>query len=210
MKLHGYWRSSSAYRVRIALSYKGIRYEQSATDLRAGAHRTLSYLEKNPQGLLPMLEDGPVRLAQSLAIIEYLEETHPEPPLLPDAAVERAKVRAVALAIACEIQPLNNLRVLNHLRNRHQMQEQEVKSWYRTWIAEGFRALEPQLKASAGRYCFGDRVTLADVCLVPQVYNARRYNCDLEPFPTIRRIDSACGTLEAFGAAAPERQPDAT
>ena len=150
IKLFGYWRSSAAYRVRIALNLKGLTFEQVVTDLRSGAHRTLSYLEKNPQGLIPLIEEGDVRLNQSLAIIEYLDETRPSPALLPKEPVARARVRGLALAVACEIHPLNNLRVLNHLRQRHGFEDADIKSWYRTWIAEGFRALEPPAQAHGG------------------------------------------------------------
>lgn len=209
MRLYGYWRSSASYRVRIALNWKGIEYEHGPTDLRRGEHRTLTYLEKNPQGLVPLLEDGDVRLTQSLAIIEALEETRPEPPLLPKGTAERAAVRATALYIACEIHPLNNLRVLQHIKRAYGLEESDVNAWYRHWIGQGFSRLEADLKRSAGRYCHGDAVTMADVCLVPQVANARRYNCDLEPYPIIRRIDKACQELEAFERARPERQPDA-
>ena len=209
MRLYGYWRSSAAYRVRIALNLKGIHYEQAVTNLRQGSHRTLDYLVKNPQGLVPLLEDGEIRLGQSLAIIEYLDEVWPEPPLLPNEPVARAQVRALALAVACEIHPLNNLRVLQYLEQRIGLAERYVASWYRHWIAEGFTALEAQLSTTAGRYAYGDRVSLADICLVPQVHNARRYNCDLVPYSTIRRIEATCLDHPAFETARPERQPDA-
>jgi maleylacetoacetate isomerase len=209
MRLYGYWRSSAAYRVRIALHWKGVEFEQGITDLRRGEHRTLTYLEKNPQGLVPMLEEGDVRLTQSLAIIEALEETRPEPPLLPESTAERAAVRATALYIACEIHPLNNLRVLQHIKRAYGLDDAGVNGWYRHWIEQGFARLEADLGRTAGRFCHGDMVTMADVCLVPQVANARRYNCDLEPYPTIRRIEQACLDLPAFERARPERQPDA-
>jgi maleylacetoacetate isomerase len=209
MRLYGYWRSSAAYRVRIALHWKGVEFEHGITDLRRGEHRTLTYLEKNPQGLVPMLEEGDVRLTQSLAIIEALEETRPEPPLLPKGAAERAAVRATALYIACEIHPLNNLRVLQHIKRAYGLDEAGVNAWYRHWIEQGFARLEADLGRTAGRFCHGDMVTMADVCLVPQVANARRYNCDLEPYPTIRRVEKACLELPAFEQARPERQPDA-
>jgi maleylacetoacetate isomerase len=209
MRLYDYWRSSAAYRVRIALNLKGIAYEPVAVNLRQGAHRTLDYLARNPQGLVPTLDAGELVLTQSLAAIEYLDETHPEPPLLPKDPAARAEVRSLALHVACEVHPLNNLRVLQHLKHRLGLEEAEVNAWYRHWIAEGFASLEARLKRGAGTCCHGDSVTLADVCLVPQVYNARRYNCDLAPFGTIRRVEAACQELPAFERARPERQPDA-
>lgn len=209
MRLYGYWQSSATYRVRIALNWKGIGYETVSTDLRRGEHRTLTFLERNPQGLVPVLDDGEALLGQSLAIIEHLEDLAPVPPLLPADRLGRARVRALAHFIASEIHPLNNRRVLSHLRQRQGMSEQEVSAWYRHWIAQGFGPLERELQRTAGRYAHGDEVSLADVCLVPQVYNARRYSCDLEPYPTIRRVDEACRKIGAFERAAPERQPDA-
>ena len=210
MRLYDYWRSSSAYRVRIALRLKGIEHQQLGVNLRLGVQRTLDYLAHNQQGLVPALETGEATLTQSLAIIEWLDETHPEPPLLPAGATARAVARSLALQIACEIQPVNNLRVLQYLQSRVGLEERDLNAWYRHWVAEGFAALEARLATTAGTYCFGDQVTLADLCLVPQVYNARRYSCELDPFPTILRIDAACQKLEAFAEAKPERQPDAT
>ena len=210
MRLYDYWRSSAGYRVRIALHLKGLAYEAVPVNLRGGSQRTLDYIGRNPQGLVPTLEDGEARLTQSLAIIEYLEETHPEPPLLPPGAIARAEVRALALLVACEIHPLNNLRVLQHLQHRLALDERDVNGWYRHWVAEGFAALEARLKVTAGRHAYGDAVTLADLCLVPQVYNARRYRVDLASFPTICRVEEACNQLPAFETARPERQPDAT
>ncbi len=209
MRLYDYWRSSSAYRVRIALRLKGIDYSQAPVNLRQGVQRTLDYLAHNQQGVVPALETGEVTLTQSLAIIEWLDELQPEPPLLPATPDARALVRSLALHVACEIHPLNNLRVLQYLENRLGLEERDVNAWYRHWIAEGLTSLERRLAATAGTYCFGDTVTLADLCLVPQVYNARRYSCDLMPFPTIVRIDAACLKLPAFAEARPERQPDA-
>lgn len=210
MRLYDYWRSSASYRVRIALNLKGLSYDQVPVNLRQGGQRTLDFLSRSPQGLVPVLEEGKVRLTQSLAIIEYLEEVYPNPSLLPREPLPRAVVRAMALHIACEIHPLNNLKVLQHLEHRFGLDERDVVAWYRHWIAEGFTALEKRLADTAGRFSYGDTVTLADVCLVPQVANARRYQCDLQPYPTIRRIDAACAELPAFEAAKPERQPDAT
>jgi maleylacetoacetate isomerase len=212
MKLYTYFRSSAAYRVRIALNLKGIAYQAVPVDLRPGAHRQPDYLARNPQGLIPALEDGAEVIGQSLAIIEYLEETHPQPPLLPPAALARAQVRSMALAIACDIHPLNNLRVLNYLRSPLGLQEEAVDTWYRHWIAEGLRALEAQAKHSSGdgRHMFGAEVTLADVCLVPQMFNARRFKCNVEPFPVLRAICAHLEALPAFVRAAPDAQPDAS
>lgn len=209
MRLYDYWRSSAAYRVRIALNWKGLAYEQLAVDLRRGAQRSPEFLAINPQGLVPVLEDGEARLTQSLPILNYLEERYPEPPLLPADLAGRARARAIAVAIACEIHPLNNLRVLQYLERELRLDEDRRLAWYRHWIAEGLGPIEIMLAAAGGEFCVGDAPSLADVCLVPQVYNARRYQCDLEPYPTIRRIDARCRALEAFARAAPERQPDA-
>lgn len=210
MKLYDYARSSAAYRVRIALKLKELPYETVPVNLRQGAQRTLDYLARNPQGLVPMLElDEGRHLTQSLAIIELLEEVKPQPPLLPQDPTARAQVRALALLVACDIHPLNNTRVLQHLEHRLGLGQREINGWYRHWIAEGFRALEAQLQRTAGRYAYGDAITLADVCLVPQVANARRYSCDLAPFPTIRRVEAACREHPAFEAARPELQPGA-
>jgi maleylacetoacetate isomerase len=209
MRLYDYWRSSAAYRVRIALNYKGLAYEQVPIDLRAGAQRAPEFLAINPQGLVPVLEDEGVRLTQSLPILNYLEERYPEPALLPKDAAGRATSRAIAVAIACEIHPLNNLRVLQYLERELGLGEAQRLAWYSHWMAEGLGAIEAMLVRSGGTFCVGDAPSLADVCLVPQVYNARRYECELEPYPTIRRIDERCREIEGFAEAAPERQPDA-
>jgi maleylacetoacetate isomerase len=213
MKLYTYFRSSAAYRARIALNLKGIDYESIAVDLRAptSAQRAPEFLALNPQGLVPALVDAGNTLAQSLAIIEYLDETHPEPPFLPRTPLDRARVRALALAIACDMHPLNNLRVLNYLRSPLGHDEDAVNQWYRHWVASGFQALETEARrASAdGRHMFGSAVTLADICIVPQMYNARRFKCDLEPYPTLRSICAHLESLPAFAGAAPEAQPDA-
>jgi maleylpyruvate isomerase len=213
VKLYGYFRSSATYRVRIALNLKGIEYETLAVDLRAPvyAQRAPQFLALNPVGLVPVLIDGERVLTQSLAIIEYLEETHPLPPLLPRGAAERAQVRALALTVACEIHPLNNTGVLDYLRAPLGHGDAAVAAWYCHWIARGFSALEEQLRrlGSDGRHLFGSSVTLADVLLVPQMYNARRYRCDLEPYPTLRAIGAHLESLPAFARAAPEAQPDA-
>jgi maleylpyruvate isomerase len=212
MKLYTYFRSSAAFRVRIALNLKGIGCDSVGVDLRPGAHRRPDYLARNPQGLVPALEEGDAVIGQSLAIIEYLDETHPQPPLLPRSALDRARVRSMALAIACDLHPLNNLRVLNYLRSPLGLDEAAVDTWYRHWIAEGFRGLEEEARrASAdGRHMFGSEVTLADVCLVPQMFNARRFRCNVEPFPTLQAICAHLETLPAFARAAPAAQPDAS
>jgi maleylacetoacetate isomerase len=211
MKLYTYFRSSAAYRARIALNLKGLTHEAVPIDLRPGAHRLPEYLAVNPQGLVPALEEGGTVIGQSLAIIEYLEEAYPLPPLLPRAPLDRARVRSLALAIACDIHPLNNLRVLNYLRSPLAHDDAAVNAWYRHWVAEGFRALEEEAKRASGdgRHMFGGEVTLADVCLVPQMFNARRFKCDVEPFPTLRAICSHLETLPAFAQAAPDAQPGA-
>ena len=208
-RLHGYWRSSAAYRLRIALALKGIAYETVAVDLRAGAQRAAAHRARQPQGLVPVLEIDEATLVQSLAIIEYLDETRPHPALLPRDPLGRARVRAIALAVACEIHPLNNLRVLEHLRLGLALPEADIEAWYRHWIKTGFAGLEPLVAASAGRFAYGDTPTLADVVLVPQLYNARRFACDLAPYPTLLRVEAACLELAAFAASAPEQQPDA-
>jgi maleylacetoacetate isomerase len=212
MKLYGYFRSSAAYRVRIALNLKGLSAEGAFVHLQKAQQRELDYLALNPQGLVPALvtDEGDV-LTQSLAIVDWLDETHPAPPLLPSDALGRARVRSIAQAIACDIHPLNNLRVLNYLTNTLGVSEEQKNGWYRYWIDQGFEALEARLarERATGRFCHGDAPTLADVCLVPQVANARRFRIDLSPYPTLLRIDAHCQALPAFADAAPERQPDA-
>ena len=210
MKIHTYYRSSAAFRVRIALNLKGVAAEPVPVHLRKGEQKAAPFADLNPHKLVPALEvDGQV-LTQSLAIIEYLDEVRPEPPLLPGDPLERARVRALALAVACDIHPINNLRVLQHLKTMGHSQE-EVDGWYRHWIAVGLEALEAQVvrDPQTGRFCHGDAVSLADVCLVPQMYNARRFDCDLSGYPTLRRIEEACLAIPAFADALPERQPDA-
>ena len=211
MRLYDYHRSSAAYRVRIALNLKRLPYEHAGVNLLEGGDREPSYRALNPQGLVPALADDSRLLTQSLAICEYLEETHPQPPLLPPDPPGRARVRAMALLVACDIHPLDNLRVLGYLTGRLGVTEEAKLEWYRHWILEGFAALERLLEESpdTATFCHGDRPTLADICLVPQVYNARRFECGLDPFPNITRIDATCRTLPAFHAARPEAQPDA-
>jgi len=211
MKLYSYFRSSAAYRVRIALSIKGIEYETESKALLKGEHLTADYRSLNPQALIPSLETENAVLSQSLAILEYLEERYPSPPLLPKHPLARAQVRSMALAIACDIHPLDNLRVLNHLREVAKFGDDQINDWYRHWISEGFKGLEVQAQrhSSDRRYCFGDSVSLADVLLVPQMFNARRFNTNLAPFPTLVAITSHLESLPSFAAARPEVQPDA-
>jgi maleylpyruvate isomerase len=213
VKLYGYFRSSAAYRVRIALNLKGVAYESVPVDMRpqANAQHSPGFLALNPQGLVPVLVDGERIIPQSLAIIEYLDEVRRQPPLLPEAAAERAQVRALALAIACDIHPLNNTRVLGYLRAQLGADEAAVDAWYAHWVTRGLRALEVQAVrlGSDGRHLFGDSVTLADVCLVPQMYNARRFKCDVTSCPTLLSICAHLETLPAFARAAPGAQPEA-
>ncbi len=212
MKLYDYFRSSAAYRVRIALNLKGVAAEREFVHLRDGAQRAAGYLAVNPQGLVPALatDDGAV-LTQSLAIIEWLDETHPLPPLLPGSAAERARVRSLALSIACDIHPLNNLRVLNYLTGTLRADDAARDAWYAHWCDVGLRALETRLARdpATGSFCHGDAPTLADVCLIPQLANARRVTLDLAQYPTLLAIEAACLALPAFADAAPARQPDA-
>jgi maleylpyruvate isomerase len=206
MKLYHYFRSSASYRVRIALNLKGLPYEAVAVDLLKSAQRSAEYLALNPEGLVPVLLEGQRPLTQSLAIIEYLEETCPQPPLLPRDPQGRALVRALALAIACEISPLNNSGVLKYLKGPLAADERAVNAWYAQWIGRGFEALEKEVSRTTGdgRHMYGTTVTLADVCIVPQMYNARRYHCDLAPYPTLQRISAHLESLPEFARAAPE------
>jgi maleylacetoacetate isomerase len=212
MRLYDYFRSSAAYRVRIALNLKGVVPEREFVHLRRNVQRSDDYLALNPQGLVPALvTDGGDVLTQSLAIIEYLDETHPEPPLLPAAPEARARVRGIALAIACDIHPLNNLRVLEYLKGTLGVSDAQKDAWYKYWIDTGLEALETRLMRdpATGRFCHGDAPTLADICLVPQLANARRMNIDLTSYATLTRIEAAAISLPAFVDAAPARQPDA-
>ena len=202
--LYDYFRSSAAYRVRIALNLKGLAYDSVPVSLLDNAQRAPEYLSKNPQGLVPALLDGEQLLTQSLAICEYLEETYPQPALLPNDAIGRARVRALALSIACDIHPLNNLRVLRRLEAQFAADQAGKDAWYQHWIQSGFEAFEQQIQSTHGQYCFGDTVTLADLALVPQVYNARRFNCDLSAYPTMLAIEQRCLALDAFARATPE------
>jgi maleylacetoacetate isomerase len=211
MKLHTFFHSSASYRVRIALNWKGLAHEQAFVSLPKAEHTAPSFKALNPAGLVPALEDGGHVLSQSLAIIEYLDEAHPGPKLMPADPFERAYVRAFSQLVACEVHPLNNLRTLNYLRATYKLDQEGVNAWYRHWIADGFAMMEGFLakEGRSGRYCLGDQVTMADCCLVPQVFNAQRYKCDLGPYPTVMRINEECCKLDAFAAAHPLKQPDA-
>ena len=211
MKLYGYFRSSAAYRVRIALALKGLAYDYVAVHLRKGEQSAAEYRELNPNALVPTLIDDRGTFTQSLAIIEYLDERHPEPPLLPRLPEARSRVRAIALAIACDVHPLDNLRVLRYLMRTLGASEEAKDAWYRHWIDVGLSALEAQLarEPATGEFCHGNTPTLADCCLVPQLANARRAGIPLDAYPTLTRIEAAANALPAFLAAAPEKQPDA-
>jgi maleylpyruvate isomerase len=213
LQLYSYWRSSAAYRVRIALHYKGLPFATIAKHLLrdGGEQLQADYLAINPEGRVPALADGPHVISQSLAICEYLEETHPEPRLLPGSALDRAVIRSLAQAIACDIHPLNNLSVLGYLRSRFGADDAAVNGWVAHWIQRGFDALERRVAQlpSDGQHCHGSAVTLADVCLVPQVYNARRFKVDLSAYPKLAAICAHLESLPAFIAARPDAQPDA-
>lgn len=206
--LHGYWRSSAAYRVRIGLNLKGLDYAQVSHDLRKNAQADPAYRALAPQALVPALDTGDTVLTQSLAILEWLEERHPEPPLLPAEPTARAQVRAMAAVVACDIHPLNNLRVLRALRRDLGQSQADIDAWIGRWIGEGFAALDILVQRHGNGYCFGDRPTLADCCLIPQIANARRSAVDLAPYPALLAVDRRCADHPAFAAAAPDRQPD--
>ena len=207
--LVGYWRSSAAYRLRIAANLKAIAYDQLAVHLRFGQQREPAHLARHPGGLVPLWQEGEVTLAQSLAIIEYLDETHPEPPLLPADPLGRAYAREIALMMVADIHPIGNLRVLDKLTADYGADAEARSAWNRHWIGHGLAAVEARLDQTAGRFAVGDRISIADICLVPQVYNARRFGLDLSSFPTIVRLDAEARGLAAVAAAAPEVQPDA-
>ncbi len=208
MKLYSYFRSSAAYRVRIALNLKEIAYEIQPVHLVKNEQQQEQYVALNPSQLVPTLIDQDQALTQSLSILEYLEEQYPASPLLPKDRIERAKVRAFAQVIACDIHPLDNLRVLKYLKNDLAVNDEQKNQWYQHWIIEGFKSLEKQLQHSNGQFCFGTQATIADCCLIPQVYNAKRFKIDLSAFPKIESIYQHCLTLPAFLHAAPEQQPD--
>jgi maleylacetoacetate isomerase/maleylpyruvate isomerase len=213
LRLYTYWRSSAAFRVRIALNCKGLAYDAVPTHLLRGGgeQHQAAYRALNPQGLVPTLDDAGTVLVQSLAIIEYLEETHPHPPLLPGSARDRAAIRAMSYAIACDIHPLNNLRVLQYLRRELGQDDEAIARWNKEWMRRGFEALETLIarESGDGLHCRGTSVTMADICLLPQVFNARRYQLDLAPYPTLAGVAKHLETLPAFAAARPEAQPDA-
>ena len=203
--LHDYFRSSAAYRARIALRLKGVEHDSVSVDLRTGEQKGANYRDRNPQGFVPMLEIDGQRIVQSLAIIAYLEAARPEPRLMPADPADQAHVRAMALVVACDIHPLNNLRVLRYLESELGLDEAARNRWYAHWIEEGLGALEAMAAPRAGRFLFGDTPTVADICLVPQLYNARRFDVPLEPYPTLVRADTEANRLEAFAAAHPDR-----
>lgn len=205
--LHDYFRSSAAYRVRIALNLKGVDYESRQVNLADGDQKSDDYRALNPQGLVPMLEIDGHRLTQSLAIMVYLDQRFPEPVLMPRDPADGAHVRAMALSIACDIHPLNNVGPLRYLKNQMGQEQAKIDAWYHHWVLDGFAAIEAMLRP--GPYAFGSEISLADVCLVPQVYNARRLKVPLDRFPKIVAVDAACGKLAAFDQARPENQPDA-
>jgi len=209
-KLYSTARSSASFRMRIALNLKGLPFEYMAVDLRKGGQFAEAYRRLNPQELVPLLDDGTAHLTQSLATMEYLEEKYPQPPILPHAPLERAYVRSVALAVACEIHPLNNLRVLRYLVHEMELSEEKKNTWYRHWIEQGFAQIEAGLVAGkrTGRYTLGDQVTVADICIVPQIFNAQRFNCRLDHVPTVMHIFDSCMQVAAFENARPEKQPD--
>ena len=212
MKLYDYFRSSAAYRVRIALNIKGLGYAQIPVNLLKSEQIENENLSRNPQGAVPTLElEEGTNLTQSLAICEFLDETYPQPALLPKEPLGRARVRAMAQLVACDIHPVNNLRILSYLTQTLDINDEEKLAWYRHWITAGFSALEALLQEDhTGQFCHGDTPSLADVCLIPQVYNARRFEVDLQPYPEIRRIETACLEISAFDRARPEKQADAS
>ena len=209
MILHGYWRSGTAYRTRIALNLKGLKYDQAGVDLRQGAQKSAAYLTLNPQGLVPALEVDGLVLAQSPAILEWLEETTPEPPLLPSDAAGRARVRAMAALVGCDIHPLNNLRVLKALRESFDATPVQTDAWAGRWIATGFAALETLVAEHGDGWTYGNAPGLADCYLIPQIYSARRFHVALDAYPRLLAIESAAEAHPAFIAAHPDRQPDA-
>jgi maleylacetoacetate isomerase len=211
VKLYSYFRSSAAYRLRIALNLKGLDYQYVEVNLLQGEQKSEEYLARNPQGLVPAMElPGGDTVGQSVALLEWLEESHPQPQLLPADPIERARVRSVVNIIACDIHPICNIAVTNYLKERHDAQRDDIIAWYQHWMHRGFQAAEQVLSKNDSRYCFAEQPCMADVCLVPQVYNARRFNIPLQAFPNIERVVHNCNQLAAFQDAAPEQQPDST
>lgn len=209
--LYTYFRSSAAFRVRIALNLKALPWEPIVIWLPDGEQRAPAYTGVNPQALVPTLVDGDLRLTQSMAIIEYLDETHPEPPLLAGSAADRARIRSLAQLVACDIHPINNLRILGYLKGPLGQPKAAVDEWYRHWCREGLASYERELLAGAkGRFSHGDQPSLADLCLVPQIFNARRFEVDLSPYPSVVRVFDACMALPAFDSAQPSHQPEAS
>jgi maleylacetoacetate isomerase/maleylpyruvate isomerase len=211
MKLYNYFRSSASYRVRIAMKLKGLDYEYCSVHLNrnGGEQFSAAFRELNSLSLVPVLENDGERLTQSLAILEYLDQVYPAPPLLPQSPLERARVRSLALSVACEIHPLNNLRVLNYLTRELGVSSEAKTRWYQHWVALGLSALEAEIsRGPAGLFCHGDAPGLADCCLIPQLYNARRFDCDLSGYPRLLAIEASCAALPAFREAAPDHQPD--
>ena len=209
MKLTTYFRSTAAYRIRIALNLKDIDHDLLPLNLFTGEQQSPTFLNTNPNGLIPVLQIGGEYLTQSMAILEYLEEVHPKMPLLPKDPIHRSHVRALAHSITSDIHPLNNLRVQQYLGNEMGLSDDSKLQWYQHWVAIGFAALETRLEQSAGAFCFGDKLSFADVCLIPQVYNAHRFNCPMTNYPTINRLNRDCLKLASFAKAAPEQQGDA-
>ena len=212
IKLYGYWRSSAAYRVRVALNLKNIEHQLISVHLvkDGGQQHQASYVEMNPTHLVPTLVDGDFTLNQSIAIIDYLEDIYPQSSLYPDNVKDKATVKALAFDIACDVHPLNNLRILQYLDKNLGVSSDQKTAWYHHWITTGFAALEKQLSKTAGEFCFGDSVTVADLCLIPQIYNAKRFNVEMTKFPIINKIEANCQKLQAFIDALPENQADAT
>jgi maleylacetoacetate isomerase len=210
-ELYTFFRSSTSYRLRIALAWKGLGYTAHYVSLPKMEHRTEEYRRLNPQGLVPLLVDGERRVIQSMAMIEYLDEAYPEPPLMPRTIEGRAHVRAVSQIIGCDIHPLNNVRVLKRLQSQFGADEAARNEWYAHWIAEGLGSLESYVAGSglAGAHCFGNEVTMADVCLVPQIFNAQRFGCPLDDYPILMAIFERCMRLDAFVSTQPSGQPDA-
>lgn len=209
MILHGYWRSGASYRVRIALNLKGLAFDNAAHDLRKGEQKAADYVALNPQGMVPALQDGDLVLTQSPAILEWLEETHPDPALLPKGANDRATVRAMAALIGCDIHPLNNLRVLKAIRSEFNADQAAVDAWAARWLAPGFDALEALVARHGAGWSFGDAPTLVDCYLIPQMYSARRFNMDLSPWPRLLAVEQTTLAHPAFASAHPDLQPDA-